>query len=365
MEWSEIKSFLQSPIFLVNQVNSFKEYCDSNQIDITSIAKANKLITPTQTEESYSSEAYNALRDFVRSAINYFLATHKEYNEENLRQFDSNPTHESADTTEPRPVQKSQPAKNQQPTNQWSKRSQSPLNANDPPLLNVNNRPQTNARPQATQMKSPTSLSPPRNGLNVTPAKYETPRHQESQKETPNHSAEQTFKYAQHSRVSPPQFYNHMEPRQVIETQVPVYLQQRQPPIAIRKYAPVQSRVGIAPRLTTPENKAQHKAALNKSYDDIRTRSGERSSATNAYFELQRKINKAIDEKSHRSATQTPKRTFSRSIVHPEDKDFLEELSLRLALEEESQAHKKAARDYKQKIARLLIDQERKVSNLL
>lgn len=327
MEWNDIKAFLQSPIFLVNQVNSFKDYCDNKQIDIASVARANKLITPTQAEEeSYSSEAFNALRDFVRSAINYFLATQKEYSAEDLHRFEVVPANELIETPENKHMQKVQSQTNQPQAVNLNKRAKTPAVSNTT----------ANTRPPISQMKSPTSLSPPRDGPNVTPAKYETP--QESYKET--------------GRTSPPQ----------VQDDVPRYRQQQAPQ---SKYAQIQGRAQIVPGFVTPESKPQSKAALNKSYDEVRARSREGPSSKNAYWELQRKINKALDEKSHRSATQTPKRTFSRSVVHPEDKDFLEELTVRLKLEEESQEHRKAARNYKQKIARLLIDHERKVNYLL
>ena len=325
---------MQSPILLINQINSFKEYCKNKQVEVACVSRANSLIPPVHADEAYSSEAYNALRDFMRAAVNYFLETNKQYTWENLHQFQ--PTFN--DTKQSQSIEKPTSTTQSKPSRIISKREPSPINANAFPIQGQN------SKSTKSLSKTPASLTPPRSDSKQISAKSVTPKHNPTQKTIPNEmTRKQSTPFTRETRTSSPQ-------------------QDKTSNFRGTK-SPIQSRDYRESNLATPQPK--RKQSLNKSYDDVRRKSLAESEKQAGHTDLKRKIEKVLDDKTARSAAQTPKKTFSRVFNNPEDKTFLEEFAMRLQLEEETQVHKKVARDFKQRATKLLLEHDKQVLSLL
>ena len=67
-----MKNYLQSPIYLVGQIQTFTQLCQENRISTENISRANSLLRSIEQTQIKEIEAYNALIGFVCTAIDYW-----------------------------------------------------------------------------------------------------------------------------------------------------------------------------------------------------------------------------------------------------------------------------------------------------
>lgn len=70
----QLKTYLQSPIYLVGQVQTFIESCQENKIPIENIQKAFNIICMIEPSQTQDTEAFTSMTTYVLAAIEYFKA---------------------------------------------------------------------------------------------------------------------------------------------------------------------------------------------------------------------------------------------------------------------------------------------------
>ena len=301
---------------LVNYVNCFKDIC--YQIDVASISRANRLINSTKPDDSYTSDVYKTIRDFVKAAVTYYLHIYPQYSMVNLHHFEPNLRDDSIDLK-----QREELSNTKVQSFNARKISKSPIKASATPVK---------------VSKSPIARS--KTPTNPTPKKV----------------GNQVFVF-QSPKASLPK-----TPTTKPTTQFFPKSGSKSPAAVSRAYQTRLHNLETAVK-ASPKAKSSKNFNLNKSFDEIKARIGgaENKNKKLPQQNLQRKIEKTFDEKSHRSASVTPKTTHDKPELLPEDKSFFEDLAIRLQLEEESHFHKKATKQFKQKITKLLIDENKRV----
>ena len=80
---------MQSPTLLANQFTRFPEFCDKGKIGVANIARANKLMTSqSPPDEQHSLDILDIIKQYIKSAIGYYLLTHQQYTLDNLHLFE-------------------------------------------------------------------------------------------------------------------------------------------------------------------------------------------------------------------------------------------------------------------------------------
>ena len=323
---------------LVNYVNCFKDLC--YQIDISSVSRAYRLISNTRPDGSYHSDVCKAIREFVKAAIAYFLHIYPQYNLQNLHLFEPNLRDDSIDLKKSQEGLKTKI--NSSNTKISSKYSQKVANL-------VEKVPKTPIVRSKTPTHSRTATA--------TNTKHQIFVFQSC---TPKAS---NSKFPQGFGSKTPQGYGSKTPTNHVTRNIFSQGKSSKSPVAAasKDYKSI-TPIKEAKAKVTPSVKKNKSTHLNKSLDDIRAKnSAGKKDEKKLHLNLQRKIDKALDEKSHRSASVTPKTSSVKLELPPEDIGFVEDLAVRLQLEEEVHSHKHASKQFKQKIAKLLNDENKRV----
>lgn len=303
---------------LVNYVNCFKDIC--YQIDVASVSRAYRLINSTKPDDNYSSDVYKTLRDFIKAAIAYYLHIFPQYSVLNLHLYEPNLQDDSIDF-EQQP-KRAVPSRNQTPKATRNSKSPTVLHT---PSAKTSQSPFGRSKTPTTAAASSASKKPVNQAISVV--QYATPK--ASRPKTPSTNPTKEFFPTSGSKS---------------------------PAIASRYKFPkanIQQSVHI-----TPKAKSSKVFNMNKSYDEVKPKTAT-DSQTRQKKQL---IDKVLDEKSYRSVSPTSKGAYIKPEMLIEDKDFLEELTVRMQLEAETQTHKKVAKQFKQKITKLLNDEKKRVA---
>lgn len=317
---------MQSPTVLVNYVNCFKDIC--YQIDVASVARANRLITSTKPDENYSSDVYKALQNFVKAAIAYYLHTFPQYSLLNLHLFEPNLRDDDIGLEQP---QKRVPTPTRQ-TPKMSKNSTPKASKSSTPKMSktstkvVQLPPDRSSKSPAGRSKTPTNAGSKKISNPGLEVQFKTPN--ASRPKTPSTKPEKEFLLKSGSKS----------------------------PAAASRYKTIKPHYAGGSAMITPKAKSSKVFNLNTSVE-LKPKTGTDSKTRNKR-DLLSKIERALDEKSHRSVSPTPK---VKPELNIEDKILLEELTAQIELEADTQTHKKAAKQFKQKISKLLLDEDKRV----
>lgn len=366
IEWNEAKVYLQSPIFLVNQLTKFKDFCDNGLINSPSIARAYSLIShqTTPEEATYISEILETIEQFVRSAIEYFIMSHPAYSYDNLHLFD--PVRSTDGLMEVKDVlQKVSRSSSPRSTVKSITTKSRPLSPTVHDSLSVNraktsivrSKTPTNLRShhmstdslqklQGTRIGTPTHQMRNERSLSSKSIKPQSPISRNSSSGSPK---PQRISYSGSYAASRPQssFAERKtgQGKQVLNT-------------SQNPYKHVKSRYMDAPAKKLQE---RNQAILNRSYGEFDEGDTYRNTTALKFQSaaLENKFRKSLEQKTMGSGLHSRQKSLNTTSF--ERSSINDQRVQQFNVESEVQANKKATREFKQKATKLLVEHDRMV----
>lgn len=319
-----IKSYLQSPIFLINQIQIFMEVCQDGKVPPENLAKASEVICSIDPDQTYVSESYNSILNYVLSAIEYYK---EKFDIENLNKHLPQPEVVYS------PTRISKTFANQRSST--AQKSLSPRNF------------------------TPHSLSEGKKTNNMNHSNSTSSRVKMSLMGNNGGGSKQVLRYLEAKALEDAEVLGRFE---TISSRP---IKEFEPKSTPTKR--VNNQFDNRKTSTTPKRRVQDPplTARNTSTTPRKTQhdSNEKINLTAKVLRLPKndlasKLDRLIEEKNNRVSYQSTART----VQSPEDRQYVAELTQRSHNEEETQYYKKTAQEFKQKTAKLLLAHDRKVT---